>query len=238
MIDTGIGIAADRQQLLFERFTQADSSMARRYGGTGLGLAICRSLVELMGGAIGLSSQPGKGSTFWFRIPMRRATPQGAAVDRPCQQAEAPADGTQYSQDVLLAEDNAVNAKLATHLLSRLGCRVTTAGNGAQALALVQQAPFALVFMDCQMPDMDGFEATREIRAWESRRRARFGDPSPAHHRDYRERHAGDRERCLDAGMDDYITKPIDVLQLQRVLERFLTPAEPSTDEVERRATR
>ena len=236
MIDTGIGIAADRQQLLFERFTQADSSMARRYGGTGLGLAICRSLVELMGGAIGLSSQPGQGSTFWFRIPLRRATQGAPSVDRANKPKPSPV--AQYSHDVLLAEDNVVNAKLATHLLNRLGCRVTTAGNGAEALTLVQQVPFALVFMDCQMPDMDGFEATRAIRAWESRAARDSGVSRLPIIAITANAMQGDRERCLDAGMDDYITKPIDVSQLQRVLEHFLRPAEPSIDEVACRATR
>lgn len=225
--DTGIGIAGDRQQLLFERFTQADSSMARRYGGTGLGLAICRSLVELMGGSIGLRSHTGKGSTFWFRIPLHpAATEQPAPSAAPATEPVAERK-TQFSHDILLAEDNVVNAKLATHLLGRLGCRVTTAANGAQALAMVQQAPFALVLMDCQMPDMDGFEATRAIRAWESR--AARGGTAPRLPIIAITANAmqGDRERCLEAGMDDYITKPVDVAQLERVLDRFLKPVSP-----------
>ena len=367
--DTGIGVAADRQHVLFKRFSQADSSTTRRYGGTGLGLAICKSLVELMGGEIGMHGREGGGSTFWFRLPLRVArsatlmlppsfaTPgrvlvvddleinrrvlsrqltswriehecvNGAAdavaalraaaatgnpyrlalIDHMMPEVDGLTLGRQITGDrelqntamvmlssagqqnakrfheagffavmikpvvrarqllnvlqaamnaaprtigegaaptpstapatrthadlfmettkvtprrVLLAEDNVVNAKLAVRLLERLGCRVDVASNGHEALKMVQSIPFDLVFMDCQMPEMDGFEATRAIRAWETASRV---DKSPATQLPIVALTAnamqGDRERCLAAGMNDYITKPLSRSDLARVLE-------------------
>jgi CheY-like chemotaxis protein len=367
--DTGVGVAADRQHVLFKRFSQADSSTTRRYGGTGLGLAICKSLIELMGGEIGMRSHEGGGSTFWFRLPLRVApsatlmlpptftTPGRVLVvddleinrrvlsrqltswriDHECVNGAADAVtalhgaaaagqpyrlalidhmmpdvdgltlGRQIAGDrelqntalvmlssagqqnskrfheagffavmvkpvvrarqllnvlqaamnaaprtigeasaaesealqatrthaapflestkivprrVLLAEDNVVNAKLAVRLLERLGCRVDVASNGHEALKMVQSIPFDLVFMDCQMPEMDGFEATRAIRAWEASSRV---DQSPATQLPIVALTAnamqGDRERCIEAGMDDYITKPLARADLQRVLQ-------------------
>ncbi len=210
--DSGIGIPAARQDMLFERFTQADSSTTRRYGGTGLGLAICRHLVELMGGSIGMLSSEGAGSTFWFRLPLRAASESSAApssADPPRARPAMVVAGS-HAVDVLLAEDNEVNARLAQRLLEKLGCRVTLARNGREAVAMVEQAPFALVFMDCQMPEMDGFEATREIR---KRDRALPVIALTANAMQ------GDRERCFAAGMDDYVSKPIDLADLRRVLE-------------------
>jgi len=382
--DTGIGVPAEREHVLFKRFSQADSSTTRRYGGTGLGLAICKSLVELMGGEIGMRGREGGGSTFWFRLPLRVApsatlmlppsfaTPgrvlvvddleinrrvlsrqltswridhecvNGAADaiaalraaiakgmpyrlalidhmmpdvdgltlgrqitdDRELQHTalvmlssagqqnakrfheagffavmvkpvvrarqllnvlqaamnaaprtigEGPAPATDVShatpaaasflettkmtpRRVLLAEDNVVNAKLAVRLLERLGCSVDVASNGHEALKMVQSIPFDLVFMDCQMPEMDGFEATRAIRAWEGS--SRVGQ-SPATQLPIIALTAnamqGDRERCLAAGMNDYITKPLSRADLARVLEASkpkvmpVTPASPAT---------
>jgi signal transduction histidine kinase/CheY-like chemotaxis protein len=367
--DTGIGVPAERQHLLFKRFSQADSSTTRRYGGTGLGLAICKSLVELMGGEIGMRGREGGGSTFWFRLPLRVApsatlmlpptfaTPgrvlvvddieinrrvlsrqltswriehecvDGAAaaiaalraalangipyrlalIDHMMPDVDGLTLGRQITDDpelqhtamvmlssagqqnakrfhdagffavmvkpvvrarqllnvlqaamnaaprtigegsaapsaighpapahagpflesakiaprrVLLAEDNVVNAKLAVRLLERLGCRVDVASNGHEALKMVQSIPFDLVFMDCQMPEMDGFEATRAIRAWEGS--SRVGE-SPVSQLPIVALTAnamqGDRERCLAAGMNDYITKPLSRADLARVLE-------------------
>jgi signal transduction histidine kinase/CheY-like chemotaxis protein len=367
--DTGIGVPAERQHVLFKRFSQADSSTTRRYGGTGLGLAICKSLVELMGGEIGMCGREGGGSTFWFRLPLRVApsatlmlppsfaTPgrvlvvddleinrrvlsrqltswrvehecvNGAAdaiaalrgaiaqgtpyrlalIDHMMPEVDGLTLGRQITDDrelqhtamvmlssagqqnakrfheagffavmvkpvvrarqllnvlqaamnaaprtigegsaaapdighataahagsflettkmaprrVLLAEDNVVNAKLAVRLLERLGCRVDVASNGHEALKMVQSIPFDLVFMDCQMPEMDGFEATRAIRAWERTSRI---EPSPPTRLPIVALTAnamqGDRERCIEAGMDDYITKPLARADLQRVLQ-------------------
>jgi signal transduction histidine kinase/CheY-like chemotaxis protein len=367
--DTGIGVPAERQHVLFKRFSQADSSTTRRYGGTGLGLAICKSLVELMGGEIGMHGREGGGSTFWFRLPLRVApsatlmlppsfaTPgrvlvvddleinrrvlsrqltswriehecvngaadavsalRGAAatgnpyrlalIDHMMPEVDGLTLGRQITGDrelentamvmlssagqqnakrfheagffavmvkpvvrarqllnvlqaamnaaprtigegaaptpstapatrthadlfvettkvtprrVLLAEDNVVNAKLAVRLLERLGCRVDVASNGHEALKMVQSIPFDLVFMDCQMPEMDGFEATRAIRAWEAASRM---DDSPPTSLPIVALTAnamqGDRDRCLAAGMNDYITKPLSRSDLARVLE-------------------
>jgi signal transduction histidine kinase/CheY-like chemotaxis protein len=367
--DTGIGVPADRQHLLFKRFSQADSSTTRRYGGTGLGLAICKSLVELMGGEIGMRGREGGGSTFWFRLPLRVAPkstlmlpPTFAAsgrvlvvddleinrrvlsrqltswrVEHDCVNGAAAAltalrgaamagnpyrlalidhmmpdvDGVMLGREiasdrelehtamvmlssagqtnskrfheagffavmvkpvvrarqllnvlqsamnaaprtfgedapheatgaiaahstaehfldttkftprrVLLAEDNVVNAKLAVRMLERLGCRVDVASNGHEALKMVQSIPFDIVFMDCQMPEMDGFEATRAIRQWEGASRV---EQSPATRLPIVALTAnamqGDRERCLSAGMDDYITKPLARADLARVLD-------------------
>jgi signal transduction histidine kinase/DNA-binding response OmpR family regulator len=382
--DTGIGVAADRQHVLFKRFSQADSSTTRRYGGTGLGLAICKNLIELMGGEIGMRSREGGGSMFWFRLPLRVApsatlmlppsfatpgrvlvvddleinrrvlSPQltswriehecvnGAAdavkalhcaaaagspyrlalIDHMMPEVDGLTLGRQIASDrelehtamvmlssagqqsakrfheagffavmvkpvvrarqllnvlqaamnaapraigegaapapsvahatsthaesfmettkilprrVLLAEDNVVNAKLAVRLLERLGCRVDVACNGHEALKMAQSVPFDLVFMDCQMPEMDGFEATRAIRAWE---RASRIEPSPATRLPIVALTAnamqGDRERCLEAGMDDYITKPLARADLQRVLQnccpnKGAAPPSPAT---------
>ena len=367
--DTGIGVPADSQHLLFKRFSQADTSTTRRYGGTGLGLAICKSLVELMGGEIGMRGREGGGSTFWFRLPLRVApsatlmlpptfTTNGRVlvvddleinrrvlsrqltswrVEHDCVDGAADALealrgaaaagnpyrlalidhmmpdvdglmlGRQIASDrelehtamvmlssagqtnskrfhdagffavmvkpvvrarqllnvlqsamnaaprtigedappapsaaaatsssaehflestkitprrVLLAEDNVVNAKLAVRMLERLGCRVDVASNGHEALKMVQSIPFDIVFMDCQMPEMDGFEATRAIRQWEGA--SRIGQ-SPMTRLPIVALTAnamqGDRERCLAAGMDDYITKPLARADLARVLE-------------------
>jgi signal transduction histidine kinase/CheY-like chemotaxis protein len=369
--DTGIGIPADRQHVLFKRFSQADSSTTRRYGGTGLGLAICKSLVELMGGEIGMRSGENGGSVFWFRLPLRvapsatlmlpptftttgsvlivddleinrrvlsrqltswhiehrcvngayealAALREAAAAGKPFRLAlidhmmpdvDGVTLGRQIASDrtlehtamvmlssagqqgskrfheagffaalvkpvvrarqllnvlqaamnaapraigddaaaapslsavvrasaehymetsnvaprrVLLAEDNVVNAKLAVRLLERLGCRVDVASNGHEALKMVQSIPFDIVFMDCQMPEMDGFEATRAIRAWE--RTSRIGATSESATRLpivalTANAMQGDRDRCIEAGMDDYITKPLARSDLFRVLQ-------------------
>jgi signal transduction histidine kinase/PleD family two-component response regulator len=365
--DTGIGVPADRQHLLFKRFSQADSSTTRRYGGTGLGLAICKSLVELMGGEIGMRGREGGGSVFWLRLPLRvapsatlmlppsfasdcrvlvvddleinrrvlsrqltswridhqcvngahdalaalrgaiaagkpfrlaiidhmmpdidgltlgrqvasdtqlqhtalvmlssagqqnskrfheagffavivkpvvrarqllnvlqaamhaarRTIGEGTAIPAstlPAVRAPAHLETSKVTpRRVLLAEDNVVNAKLAVRLLERLCCRVDVASNGHEALKMVQSIPFDLVFMDCQMPEMDGFEATRAIRAWETTSRL---DASPTSRLPIVALTAnamqGDRDRCLAAGMDDYITKPLSRSDLARVLE-------------------
>jgi signal transduction histidine kinase/DNA-binding NarL/FixJ family response regulator len=231
--DTGPGVRVDRQHLLFQRFSQADSSTTRRYGGTGLGLAISKSLVELMGGNIGMCNRDGGGSTFWFRLPLRPAhgestqaletvsTSTSEAQQNPSTSEHRIGAAPVRPQRVLLAEDNLVNAKLATRLLERLGCRVDVASNGREALHMVQSIPFDIVFMDCQMPELDGFEATRAIREWE---RTSSTDRSAARLPIIAltaNAMRGDRERCLDAGMDDYITKPLSRDDLVRVLNAW-----------------
>jgi signal transduction histidine kinase/CheY-like chemotaxis protein len=228
--DTGIGINPEVQARLFSRFTQADASTTRKYGGTGLGLAICRHLVELMHGRIVLESTPGEGSRFRCELsllvaeaPLAADAPV-AAVAPPPGRATAP-----VRQRVLVVDDNQVNRLVAHKMLGKLGCEVTEAENGAVAVRLVAECEFALVFMDCQMPELDGYAATAAIRAAETGRRV----PIVAMTANAME---GDRERCLVAGMDDYVTKPVSAAALTRVLaiwgdataaEAVPEPAEP-----------
>ncbi len=218
--DTGLGIAAPAQRLLFREFSQADASAARRFGGTGLGLAISKRLVNLMGGEIGVLSAPGRGSTFWFRLRL----PEDATAPPVVQPAADPglaAAAAEASESpaipiwhVLLAEDNAVNRKLATKLLERLNCRVDVAVNGKEAVAKARSDFYDVVFMDCQMPEMDGYEATRAIRRGESSRHTPIIAVTA-------NAMTGDRETCLRAGMDDYIPKPIKPDDLAAVLKRW-----------------
>ncbi|MCS7065950.1 MAG: ATP-binding protein, partial [Fimbriimonadales bacterium] len=212
--DTGIGIPPEHQQHIFDPFEQADGSAARKYGGTGLGLAICKRLVTMMGGMIGVQSEPGKGSTFWFEIEM-------PCADLPVFQETAPeasdAPTTLKGLRVLVAEDNYVNQKVVTRQLERWGIHYRLAENGYQVLRYLQEEPFDLILMDCQMPEMDGFEATRRIRALESQQGLRR-IPIIALTANAM---AEDREACLQAGMDDYLPKPFKPDALRALLERW-----------------
>jgi len=354
--DTGIGVPPEARERLFQAFSQADGSMARRFGGTGLGLAISKQLVELMGGEMGFSSQPGGGSTFWFTVPVvvvrqkgddspdterlrdarvfvvddnetnRRivghqlagwgarvatatngpealeeltravqcgepfelavldlAMPEMSGLDlvravradarlralpivmltsigleigaeeqrhlgivahlpKPARQSEfqraliqalggraaaaetegraATARGPAIAADVLLAEDNRVNQEVAVWMLEEIGCRVELAKTGLEAVAAVKRRRFDVILMDCQMPEMDGFEATARIRAWE----AQLPPEAPRLPVVALTAHAmqGDREQCLQAGMNDYLSKPVSSRDLQRILERWV----------------
>ena len=210
--DTGIGIPREAQRRLFEPFSQADSSTTRRYGGTGLGLAICRRVVELMGGALGVESAPGAGSTFWFSV--RLEVPVFPMTSRPVN-ASALAERVAGVLRVLVVEDNAVNRDVARGLLESLGCQVDVAADGAEAIEACAQVLYDVVLMDCQMPLVDGYEATRRIRASEgsARRTPVIGLTASAM--------KGDRERCLAAGMDDYLPKPVRPGDLDAVLHRW-----------------
>jgi CheY-like chemotaxis protein len=211
--DTGIGIDAQTQPRLFSKFVQADSSTARRFGGTGLGLAICRQLAELMGGSVGVRSKPGVGSAFWVTLPMppAPAMPLDSAVPR---FATVPVPANRWL--VLLAEDNLVNQKLARHLLGKLGCEVDVANNGMEALERWAERPYDAIFMDCQMPGLDGYQATQRIRASGERGRRIPIIAITASSM------VGDRERCLASGMTDYVSKPLDPRELRRVLHAAL----------------
>jgi signal transduction histidine kinase/CheY-like chemotaxis protein/ligand-binding sensor domain-containing protein len=213
--DTGIGIPPHLQASLFKKFVQADPSSARKHGGTGLGLAICKQLAELMGGTVGCQSEPGSGSTFHVRLPLPIAVEPARALVGPSA-SRTIVSASEVRRLVLLADDNRVNQKLASRLLQQLGCEVDVAQDGAEALQLWKQRPYDAIFMDCQMPDLDGYETTARIRQEGGR-----GEQIPiiattAHSM------AGDRERCLEAGMNDYVSKPLNRSDLERVLETWV----------------
>ena len=219
--DTGIGISAEGQRKLFQAFEQVDSSASRRYGGTGLGLAISKQLVEMMGGDLGLDSELGAGSTFWFSVPLGVATtPQPKPVSR----EEAIEPRSHSGARLLVAEDNAVNQLVAVRMLEKLGYRADVAANGAEAVDALMRIDYDAVLMDCQMPEMDGFEATREIR-----RRQGSGRRTPVIAMTAAAAQE-DRDRCFRADMDDYISKPVRLQELGAVLARWV-PADPAQDE-------
>jgi PAS domain S-box-containing protein len=217
--DTGIGIAPDSVKSLFQPFVQADSSTTRHFGGTGLGLSIVRGLVEMMGGQVGAHSQPGQGSAFWFVLPMTGASATASPAQRP--EEDVPWSSRRFSGKVLLVEDNAVNQKVAQRFLERFGCEVVLAENGEEGCRAWERDTFQLVFMDIQMPVMDGYSATRRIREQEC-----VGRHTPIVALTANAM-TGQLERCLAAGMDGLLTKPIAVDRLREVLERFGLAAPP-----------
>ena len=226
--DTGIGIAPETQEKIFDPFSQADGSMARKYGGTGLGLAICVRLVAMMGGKIWLESAPEKGSVFHFTLDLavageqaktteQQGSPSGVAPYPPTAVLDNGEAFKGSGRSVLLVEDNAVNRTLAQRLLQKRGFSVSIAVDGKQAIAAMQDAEFDVILMDIQMPEMDGFEATAEIR----KRQKNSGRRTPiialtAHAL------KEDRERCLSAGMDAYVTKPIRPAELFSAIRNVL----------------
>lgn len=213
--DTGIGMDAEAQRRIFDSFSQADGSITRRYGGTGLGLAICKALVQMMGGELGVESALGEGSTFHFTAVLGVGTEKDVVIDSG--RAADLADGDVLSSmHILLAEDNELNQEIALGVLEALGMTVVIADNGAEAVRMWLQEDFALILMDIQMPVMDGLAATMRIRN-SGRPRAKT-IPIIAMTANAMQ---GDREKSLEAGMNDHITKPLDMAELRAVLAHW-----------------
>ena len=212
--DSGIGVNKNKQKEIFVAFSQVDESTTRKFGGTGLGLAICRSLVHLMGGTIGIESEEGKGSVFWFTVMLGMGSTSDVIVGLLPEKTFF----QKFDAFVLVVEDNITNQIVAQGTLEKMGCKVELAGNGLEAVSAVEKKQYDLIFMDCQMPVMDGYEATVKIRKKSSGKEMEYV-PIVA-----LTAHAmkGDRERCLAVGMDDYIAKPFDEQQLERVLLKWV----------------
>jgi CheY-like chemotaxis protein len=207
--DTGIGIQPGKFDQLFHSFSQADSSVTRKYGGSGLGLTISDRLIRLMDGSIHVDSQPGKGSRFSFTILTRpaplRTFPAGIIP--------IPVLADKYPFRILLAEDNPINQQLALILLKKMGYSPDVAENGREVLAQLQREPYDLIFMDIQMPEMDGLEATRTIRTGNGHQPIIIAMTANATRQD--------RDECLSEGMNDYLSKPINIEELIRTLEKW-----------------
>jgi signal transduction histidine kinase/FixJ family two-component response regulator len=236
VIDTGIGIARDKQHRIFESFAQEDGSTTRRYGGTGLGLTICRQLVSLMGGNIQLSSRRGKGSRFFFTLtlPLRAKTdiPDSAFGLGPAgsKSPDLAASPGPLRGHVLVAEDNAVNQAVAIGMLEAMGVYTVVVNDGEAAVERAMSEPFDVILMDCRMPLLDGYDATRKIREFE----AQSDRPAVPIIAVTANALPGDMEKCVSAGMDDYISKPFKIQQLYRSLTRFLPVADYQSDEQHR----
>ena len=232
--DTGIGISKDAQSQVFEKFTQADISTARKFGGTGLGLAITKQLVEMMGGTIGVESVPGRGSVFWFQIPAEICELEtmdlcedhaDGVVKRTQEEPQEKSKIVDFSSyKALIVDDHPVNILFAKKLMKKIGfSHVDTAHNGKVGVESFGNNHYDIVIMDCQMPEMDGYEATQKIREFENQERANTHTPIIAITADAIK---GAREKCLSVGMDDYLTKPIDQDALYTMLRDFLAPPE------------
>lgn len=210
--DSGIGISPERLEHMFDAFQQADTSISRRYGGTGLGLPIARTLAERMGGTLTARSEAGQGSTFTLEIPLpfSQQNPRPVLLERET-------SGDDNGHLVLLVEDNPVNQTVIEAMLRSLGYQVCLVADGAQALHHAEHFAYSAILMDCRLPIMDGYEATRQIRMLEGKQQL----PIIALTANALQ---GDREACLDAGMNDYLAKPFKRADLQRILQRWLPP--------------
>jgi signal transduction histidine kinase/DNA-binding response OmpR family regulator len=212
--DTGIGIPKDKQEIIFQKFTQADVSTTRKYGGTGLGLSICKELVEKMGGTIGVDSIEGKGTTFYVKIPIEVATAKDDEGHHKEENKTAPIN---MEAKLLVVDDHPVNLLFMRKVLKKMGFQnADEASGGREAAEMAEKTKYDLIFMDCQMPDIDGFEASKIIRESEEK----IGDIKII--AVTADAMKGAREKCLDSGMNDYISKPVDVEKLHDVLSIWL----------------
>lgn len=221
VMDTGIGFVPPAEGSLYQRFRQLDGSMTRQYGGLGIGLAICRQLVELLGGSLQHQSQPGQGSTFTISIQLDLPVQRPQEVAAPLRRAGGVPLRRPEQCTVMVVEDNAINQLVTRGMLLKLGYRVRTADNGAEALEVLRSEPIDAVLLDCQMPVMDGFATCRALRNLPG-----CADTPvlaiTAHS------HSGDRERCLAAGMSDYLAKPVKFLELQALLHDWVLCQAPN----------
>ena len=236
--DTGIGIPPDKIDMLFDAFQQVDASTTRKFGGSGLGLSISKQLAEMMGGEVGIESEEGKGSTFWFTVhlpkqgvsskeePPDQASHQGL---RSLPREKKPKEGGLVTSHtihedkrghyrILLVEDNVVNQMVALRILKKLSYNADVVANGREAINALKSLPYDLVLMDCQMSEMDGFEATKAIRDGESGTDA----SNIAIIAMTANAMEVDREICIESGMNDYISKPVDIQILAKMLEKWL----------------
>ncbi|HSH38687.1 MAG TPA: ATP-binding protein, partial [Chthoniobacterales bacterium] len=215
--DSGIGISPEAKTRLFQSFVQADGSTTRRYGGTGLGLAICKELVTKMQGEIDVESQPGVGSTFWFTVDLLK---QPAAADEASTLAEdaptpLPTERNGHRASVLIAEDNVVNQRVAAAQLKSLGFKSAVAANGLEVLEALGRDQYEVVLMDCNMPELDGYQTTRRIRSGGGHQPFIIAMTANAIE--------GDRDVCVAAGMNAYITKPMRKADLEAALSEAAT---------------
>jgi signal transduction histidine kinase/ActR/RegA family two-component response regulator len=223
VIDTGIGIASEKLEHIFEPFTQAEGSTTRKYGGTGLGLTIARQLAELMGGSVGAVSTEGEGTTFWFTVVMstlceRRRRPRPATLAHDQLESPLQREGFTNHFRILLAEDDLTNQLMTKMILTKIGYQVDVAKNGGEALKLLEENDYALVLMDCMMPIMNGYEATAVIRNPDSAVRNHDIPVIALTANAFKE----DRESCLAAGMNDFLSKPIDITNVMEVLDNWV----------------
>ncbi len=211
VIDTGIGISPEQKNTIFERFTQADNSTTRKYGGTGLGLSICKQLTSLLGGDISIKDTTNKGTHISFTVKLKK-------VETPKQTHQAKKHIYHNDANILIVDDNDTNIMVAQDMLEVIGAKVTSAKNGLEAVKAISDKNFDLIFMDCHMPEMDGYEATRQIR----RLRPQDRNYNIAIIAMTASAMVGDREKCLSCGMDDYMTKPIEIDLIQQKLQYWL----------------
>lgn len=214
--DSGIGIPKDKTSQLFQKFYQVDASSTRQFGGTGLGLAISKQLVEMMGGTIGVQSQVGVGTEFWFAVHLKAIQEEESKQQESILPTEIP-DFSDWTPRILLVEDNSINQRVALGILRKIGLKADVVENGKAAIDVLSKQRFDIVFMDCQMPQMDGYEATRTIRTPSTG----VLDPNVLIIAMTAHSMQGDRDKCLRAGMDDYLSKPLQLSAMAQVLAKW-----------------